>query len=309
MSEPTAPVCPECGTPRAADGTPACSCGRLASDAHRETRTTEAAAVEDFDPVRIRPFVKVGDGDGRPAKPGDLPVASDAEGVWAQGETVGVAVDPVEADQEVPSGGADITPGGRRRRRTMMAAGAGALVVGVVTAGFVSGLFSYEGPERDGAVPDDIRAELPDGATASSSNAPSAAASSRTTSSASPSPSGTSASPSASPTGSGATPTDSADPSGLPPGGGQTATAGPAPTGPGAENPILRFGDSGPEVVELQVRLREVGLYSGDPDGDFDGQVENAVRMYQLTRVVLGDESGVYGTSTRASLESETEEP
>ncbi|WP_031479897.1 hypothetical protein [Streptomyces bicolor] len=36
---------------------------------------------------------------------------------------------------------------------------------------------------------------------------------------------------------------------------------------------------------------------------------ESAVRTYQLTRVVLTDESGVYGTATRSSLESETSEP
>ncbi|MDX2782843.1 peptidoglycan-binding protein, partial [Streptomyces caniscabiei] len=65
MSEPTAPVCPRCATPRAADGTPACSCGRLVSEAHRDVRAAEAEAAEDFDPVRIRPFVQVGD-DGEP---------------------------------------------------------------------------------------------------------------------------------------------------------------------------------------------------------------------------------------------------
>jgi hypothetical protein len=37
--------------------------------------------------------------------------------------------------------------------------------------------------------------------------------------------------------------------------------------------------------------------------------VESAVRGYQLTRVILKDESGVYGVATRASLEAETTEP
>ncbi|WP_244190396.1 peptidoglycan-binding domain-containing protein [Streptomyces caeruleatus] len=55
--------------------------------------------------------------------------------------------------------------------------------------------------------------------------------------------------------------------------------------------------------------MRQAGLYGGGVDGDFDREVENAVRTYQLTRVVLGDESGVYGAATRTSLESETSQP
>ena len=72
---------------------------------------------------------------------------------------------------------------------------------------------------------------------------------------------------------------------------------------------MLRYGDQGPEVVELQLRLKQVGLYDGEADGDFDRTVESAVRTYQVTRFVLQDGSGVYGTATRASLESETTEP
>ncbi|MER6113357.1 peptidoglycan-binding domain-containing protein [Streptomyces hirsutus] len=62
-------------------------------------------------------------------------------------------------------------------------------------------------------------------------------------------------------------------------------------------------------MVELQLRLRQVGFYDGDADGNYDRDVENAVRGYQLTRVILQDESGVYGVATRASLESQTKEP
>ncbi|HSX96203.1 MAG TPA: peptidoglycan-binding domain-containing protein, partial [Streptomyces sp.] len=63
------------------------------------------------------------------------------------------------------------------------------------------------------------------------------------------------------------------------------------------------------EVTELQLRLSQIGLYNADADGDYDGEVQSAVRGYQLTRVLLEDESGVYGEETRASLESETSEP
>ncbi|WP_438288062.1 hypothetical protein [Streptomyces scabiei] len=64
MSEPTSHICPECSTPRASDGTPSCACGRRASEALLETRTAEAAAAEDFDPLRIRPYVELGDAPG-----------------------------------------------------------------------------------------------------------------------------------------------------------------------------------------------------------------------------------------------------
>lgn len=72
---------------------------------------------------------------------------------------------------------------------------------------------------------------------------------------------------------------------------------------------MLGLGDQGPEVVELQLRLQQVGVYDGEADGDFDQQVQSAVRTYQVTRFVLQDDSGVYGRATRASLESETSEP
>ncbi|WP_179202856.1 peptidoglycan-binding domain-containing protein [Streptomyces griseiscabiei] len=71
----------------------------------------------------------------------------------------------------------------------------------------------------------------------------------------------------------------------------------------------LRLGDDDPEVTELQLRLAQTGVYTGDADGDYDREVQSAVRGYQLTRVLLADESGVYGEATRASLESETSEP
>ncbi|MFJ6702972.1 MULTISPECIES: peptidoglycan-binding protein [unclassified Streptomyces] len=50
-------------------------------------------------------------------------------------------------------------------------------------------------------------------------------------------------------------------------------------------------------------------LFPGTADGDYDRMTETAVRTYQLARGILTDESGVYGTATRASLESETTTP
>ncbi|TXS44158.1 peptidoglycan-binding protein, partial [Streptomyces sp. uw30] len=88
-----------------------------------------------------------------------------------------------------------------------------------------------------------------------------------------------------------------------------TATAAPEPSHAQGQPPVLRLGDQGPEVTELQLRLRQIGLYAADVDGDYDRRVESAVGTYQLTRVILSDESGVYGGATRTSLESETSQP
>ncbi|MFH8937486.1 peptidoglycan-binding protein [Streptomyces griseosporeus] len=76
-----------------------------------------------------------------------------------------------------------------------------------------------------------------------------------------------------------------------------------------ADGPVLRRGDRGPEVVELQLRLRQLYLYNGDANGNFNGQVEDALRNYQWARGVRSDELGVYGPETRRMLESETREP
>ena len=63
MNEAKGHICPQCGAPRAADGSPSCACTQRASDALRDARTAEAAAAEDFDPLRIRPYVEL---DGTP---------------------------------------------------------------------------------------------------------------------------------------------------------------------------------------------------------------------------------------------------
>jgi hypothetical protein len=77
--------CPGCGTPRRADQTPACACALRAADALREAREREAAEAEDFDPLRVRPYVGLGGAPG--AEPagdprvirGEVVAARDAE--------------------------------------------------------------------------------------------------------------------------------------------------------------------------------------------------------------------------------------
>lgn len=194
----------------------------------------------------------------------------------------------------------------RRRNRTLLLTGAGATLAVLLTGAFLGGLFTYESPSRDGAVSDDVRAPVPDATTedgTSPEGQSTAVPSTSPSTSSSPSPSTPSGTNSATPTATSSTPTT------PPPGTGTTPSTAPDPTDAEGQPPVLRRGDQGPEVVELQLRLRQIGLHSGDADGDFDRQLESAVRTYQLTRVILNDESGTYGTPTRTSLESETSEP
>ncbi|MFE5813707.1 peptidoglycan-binding protein [Streptomyces sp. NPDC056479] len=300
MSELNGPVCPECGTPRASDGTPACSCARRASDARRDTRTAEAAAAEDFDPVRIRPFVALGGDAGEVAKGREVPQERGDLPDPGETPTAGTVFAGAVAERLLPDGDAGTVP--RRRRRTLLITGAGVAVAALVTGALVGGLLSYESPARDGAPSDGVRAPVPDDTTgdaaqgAPSESVSSAPAAGSPTSSAGPTATAETPTPTRS-----ATPTESASGSSS----GPSATPV-EPSAPAEQAPILRFGDSGPEVTELQLRLRQIGYYDGAVDGDYDRQVETAVRGYQLTRVILTDEPGVYGTATRKSLESET---
>lgn len=79
------------------------------------------------------------------------------------------------------------------------------------------------------------------------------------------------------------------------------------PSGPG----LLREGDSGPEVSELQERLRRIpDVYrAGATDGRYDATLSAAVARFQLWYGIRGDETGVYGDDTRLALESRTDDP
>lgn len=75
------------------------------------------------------------------------------------------------------------------------------------------------------------------------------------------------------------------------------------PTQP--EDETLRQGDVGPEVAELQRRLKQAGVLDEDApeDGVYSRQVRQAVAKYQARNGVRGDETGEYGPNTRRSLE------
>ncbi|MFF2204509.1 peptidoglycan-binding protein [Streptomyces sp. NPDC058145] len=312
MTESSGHTCPECGAPRGPDNTPSCDCTERASEALRETRTAEAAAAEEFDSLRIRPYVEVGGRDGggdglaEPAEKEALPYGAalpdgeaSADAARASGPAAEGAAShgPGSTRDLQPLGdfGAEPFPaptgpvGRTRRRRTALLCVAGAGVV-VAAVGLASGLFSYQEPTRDRTAPE-VRESVPDEAPTS----PGSAFSSRP---ASPSAAGL---PAPTPSSPGTAPSASGSASRPAPSG--TASGSPGPT---ATALVLRRGDQGLEVIDLQTRLSALNLYPDHIDGVYTRPVEDAVRTYQLARGVQGDTLGVYGAATRAKLESET---
>jgi hypothetical protein len=77
-------------------------------------------------------------------------------------------------------------------------------------------------------------------------------------------------------------------------------------TQPGGET--LRPGDSGPEVSELQRRLKQAGALDEDApeDGVYSRDVQQGVARFQAWNDVRGDDFGEYGPNTRRALESQT---
>ncbi|MFC5953515.1 peptidoglycan-binding protein [Streptomyces pratens] len=224
-----------------------------------------------------------------------------------------------------PDAGGPAPSAGRRRRRTTLLVAAGAVVAVVGGAGWASGLFAYETPSRDGALPKDVRASVPDAPSDVPLAAPAASASGSpevsAPASASAAPSGSaspSASPSASESGRGPEDEAEADTSATPSNAAESSAA-PTTTAPAAApeeteeaddgnatGATLRRGDRGPEVADLQQRLSKVYLYNDSAHGRFNHRTEDAVRNYQWSRGVRGDELGVYGPETRSRLEAET---
>lgn len=369
MSEPTSHICPECFTPRASDGSPSCACGRRASEALLETRTAEAAAAEDFDPLRIRPYVELGDEDDGPGGtwpggpgPGrastiampvttaatstpSTPSATSTRALFSTpAPTTPYASPTASVASSGPSGpstsldspaspsaaGESVHRRPRRRRRTgLVVALAGTAAAGVMAAaGFASGLFSYDTPERDRALPDDLRASAPDTSPDGEASPvePSGKGGGRAPAPAPPGGGGGAGAPS--PTKSPSPSPSPSEASGSP---SPSVSAGPTQSSPGASASTgssaagadesddsrlvvpktLRLGDDDPEVTELQLRLRQLGIYNGDIDESYDSQVEQAVLVYQSSRGITKDqdEQGVYGLVTRERLESETKRP
>ncbi|MFD7435332.1 peptidoglycan-binding protein [Streptomyces sp. NPDC059861] len=309
MAKPNEHRCPECGTPREADNTPSCACGERAAEALRDARTAEQAAAEDFDPLRIRPYVALNattptepalTADASP--PGKPELSAFPEGPEGREDPT----EPHAPDELLEAENAgEPGPHPRRRRTTLLAAAA--ILTVAATAGFAGGLFSYDPPARDGAAPESVREAVPQARTTPPVPAPTATATSATPTPESPSPTPTATATSSptlrpSPSPPSPTPTRSSSPTAR-------ATDTETPADRDEPPPTLRRGDSGPEVTELQLRLRQLYLYNDDPHGHYTHGVENAVRTYQWARGIRTDEPGVYDEETRQQLESETSEP
>ncbi|NEA61954.1 peptidoglycan-binding protein [Streptomyces sp. SID12488] len=335
MNDPKGHVCPECGAPRGADNTPSCACTERAADAHLEARTAEAAAAEDFDPLRIRPYVELTpETSASPEHPAPdqaagatMPIPAVQETGWGADEAATTAIpaiwhpsddpthpgdpaDPADpthpADDELPSVSG-------RRPRVLLLGAAGAVVVVLAAGGLVGGMFTYDKPDRNNTAAQEVRESVPAATTSAASPTPS----SSPTPSASPSPTPTptpsrSATPTLSPTPAApsAAPSRSATPTQAASTAQATGTITPAPGGDDKETaPVLRLGDRGDEVLELQLRLRQLAIYLNDTDGVYDDNVVTAVTTYQTTRRINAEEPGVYDRTTRERLESETTEP
>jgi hypothetical protein len=337
VTEPTGHPCPECGAPRGVDNTPSCGCGQRVSEALRDARTAEAAAAEDFDPLRIRPYVEL-EGESQPptavteaAAEMTMPLRAVAPAPESSAAVDATAAPPTPPaprstapsardlrlfDGTAPDAGmpaARPEAPRRRRSRTVLLGIAGAGVTVLAAAGLASGLFAYEAPSRDTALPDDIRASVPDAPTSETPTGPSPAATTPTGRRPAPAPAPTSASPSASPSPSrpsaSPTPSTSEEPTKVPSTARATATVEPPDTARETTPPVLRRGSRGAEVTELELRLTQLGLYPREATGNYNEGVEDAVTRYQQARGVQVEEYGVYDLETRQRLESETREP
>ena len=324
MNDPKGHVCPECGTPRGADNTPSCACAERAADAHLEARTAEAAAAEDFDPLRIRPYVELTPDSPAPSASSEhlppdraaeatMPMPAVQETGWGADEaatTATPAAAPFPDDSVHPA--EEDRPGVPGRRPRVLLLGAAGVVVAVLAAGgLAGGMFTYDKPDRDNTAAQGVRESVPAGKTGAASPTPSGSPAPSTSAAPAPAPShspgptlsSTPATPSAAPS-------RPATPTQAPTTAQATGTVTPEP-GDGDKDtaPVLRLGDHGDEVLELQLRLRQLALYVNDTDGVYDENVANAVTTYQTTRGIDAKEPGVYDRTTRERLESETTEP
>ncbi|MFD7321052.1 peptidoglycan-binding protein [Streptomyces sp. NPDC059875] len=316
-------VCPECGDERR----PGCAACLQA----------EIAAAEDFDPLRIRPYVTLdapepGPYEAPPAPPAPAPIpgpaapasealsgqpVAPAAGDHAEtmplllpGIAAGPAPDAVAYDgydsYVGPDGYAEPEPRPATRRRGALVALAAAVAVAVIATAAVAGGLLDDGTTDD-------RAAVPTVTTSASENVavseePSTPPSTSASASTSPSPSrsaSTSPSPSATRTAQATTSAPATPPS---PSATRTTTAPTTPPAPtqATPGPTLRYGDSGAEVEELQRRLTQVYAYDGRIDGEYSRQVRRAVEWYQEWQYIQEDEEGVYGPETRRALEAET---
>ncbi|MEV4329177.1 peptidoglycan-binding protein [Streptomyces sp. NPDC049597] len=135
--------CPECGGPRSADGGAGsgCDCARRAVEAMRAERQARAAAAEDFDPLRIRPYVALPEPDfidtaPPPPLPGEAPRPQAVRPAYGAAPGA-IAPGVVRAGPVPPAAGAAGT--------------VGPAASGAVARGFAPGPAGHAAPDPAGA--------------------------------------------------------------------------------------------------------------------------------------------------------------
>ena len=87
---------------------------------------------------------------------------------------------------------------------------------------------------------------------------------------------------------------------------GSTFKVTPDPSMPTAE-PVIRNGSMGEGVIKLQSRLKELGYYTGDVDGQFGPGTRAAVTAFQQTHNLIAD--GIFGPASSELLYSSEVKP
>ncbi|CAM5372745.1 hypothetical protein GCM10010329_15290 [Streptomyces spiroverticillatus] len=304
-------LCPEFGTERAAPdesrpgaGAASCDCARRATEAHHAERTAQAADAEDFNPLRIRPYVNLSEPSETAAQhtPAPLPPHRPVEPPLAPAEQT-MPLRPVPPAE--PDGPTQPAPRARRRGPILLTAAA-TLAVLAGTA-FAVGVFD-PAPEDTRALPGGISTTPTSVTEATPSPTPSRTASATAAPTRKTLPTPTRASRSAAPTRKATTapPKQPKPPEPTP-----TQNTPEPPEPPESESPTgtLAQGSTGPEVTELQDRLSQLGLYSGPADGRYTGRVTQSVSRFQEYMRIEDEPEGVYGPRTREALEGWTNEP
>ncbi|WP_030415279.1 peptidoglycan-binding domain-containing protein [Streptomyces sp. NRRL S-1448] len=309
-------TCPHCSAPVRSNGRPTCLCA--------------AADADDFDPLRVRPYVslpeetppdgtRIADGQpGRDPSRSRPPAASASEPLVPRarrpaGPTSRTYRSAPEAPPPPGPPSPALPPAARppHRRRALPAALVAAGAAVAATAVLIS-TDALSGGNQDRTAPPDRGTVAPTAAFPTGS-APSA------TRNGTPAPPSPHRSPSSGATGIGPPKATvrlsrTAAPPAPP---APTRASGSVTDSPGGDDPstaptgpiVLREGSSGPEVTELQERLRQLARYPDAADGRYDADVRDAVSRYQRAYRVTGDPDGVYGPRTRQSLEARTREP
>jgi peptidoglycan hydrolase-like protein with peptidoglycan-binding domain len=86
----------------------------------------------------------------------------------------------------------------------------------------------------------------------------------------------------------------------------QNPTGQPAAASASTPQPLVRLGDSGAQIAELQKRLTDLGFYSGSISGSFDRLTEVAVSRFQQANGLPVD--GIVGSATEVALRQPVEQ-